>query len=152
LGTQTGANPAALLRDPKLSLAEGALLVWPDVHLSTSQQMLAALSAHTGVPADAPYQDLSPRQKRLVLYGTGEEWITVYGDAKNPRHSRGLKAATDGDDISKTLSAPGYAGGSRPLFRFQFKGLYPALEEASKVSPRLRGLLEHLIDEIDCSQ
>ena len=27
----------------------------------------------------------------------------------------------------------------RPLFRFQYKGLYPALEEASKLSPRLRG-------------
>ena len=30
LGTQTGANPAALLRDPKLTLAEGAVALWPD--------------------------------------------------------------------------------------------------------------------------
>ena len=40
LGTQTGANPAALLRDPKLTLAKGALFVWPDVSLATSQLML----------------------------------------------------------------------------------------------------------------
>ena len=29
LGTQTGANPAALLRDPKLTLAQGAVALWP---------------------------------------------------------------------------------------------------------------------------
>lgn len=125
LGTQTGANPAALLRDPKLTLAKGALFVWPDVSLATSQQMLTAFAAHTGVPADVSYEQLSPRQKRIVLYGTGEEWISVF---------------------------PAKGDKSRPLFRFQFKGLYPALEEASKLSPRLRGLLDSFIDEIDCSQ
>ena len=35
--------------------------------------------------------------------------------------------------------------------RFQFKGLYPALEEASRVSPGFRGRLEHLVDEVDCT-
>ena len=55
LGTQIGANPASLLRDPNLTLAKGALLVWPDVSLPISQAMLAALSAHTGVPIDVPY-------------------------------------------------------------------------------------------------
>ena len=29
LGVQTGTNPAALLRDPKLTLAEGAVALWP---------------------------------------------------------------------------------------------------------------------------
>jgi excinuclease ABC subunit A len=127
LGTQVGADPAALLRDPKLTLAQGALFVWPDVGLETSQQMLAAFSAHTGVAIDVPYQDLSPRQRRIVLYGTGEDWITVY----------------------RTQRA-----GSSPIavFRFQFKGLYPALEEASRLSPHLRGLLEQFVGEIDCSQ
>jgi excinuclease ABC subunit A len=41
---------------------------------------------------------------------------------------------------------------SRPLFRFQFKGLYPALEEASKLSPKLRAMLEQFVGEIDCSE
>ena len=54
LGTQVGANPAALLRDSKLSLAEGALLVWPEVSLPVSQAMLSALSAHASVPVDVP--------------------------------------------------------------------------------------------------
>ena len=79
LGTQTGADPAALLRDPKLTLAQGALFVWPDISQAMSQQMLEAFSAHTGVPSDVPYQELSPRQRRILLYGTGEDWITAYG-------------------------------------------------------------------------
>jgi excinuclease ABC subunit A len=146
LGTQIGANPAALLRDANLALAKGALLVWPGVHLDVSQQMLAALSAHTGVTIDVPYTDLSPRQRRTVMFGTGEDWIDVYA-RENARQSRGLP------EHSKNSTAPGFAGGSgRLLFRFQYKGLYPALEEASKLSPRLRTLLEQFVGEIDCSE
>jgi excinuclease ABC subunit A len=37
------------------------------------------------------------------------------------------------------------------MFRFQYKGLYPALEEAARLSPPMRGTLEHLIDEVECS-
>jgi excinuclease ABC subunit A len=143
LGTQTGADPAALLRDPKLSLAKGALMVWPDVSLATSQQMLAAFSAHTGVPADVPYEQLSPRQKRIVLYGLGEEWIPVYATKRAGASPPPRAASPHGGE-----DAPARA----PLFRFQFKGLYPALEEASRLSPRLRGLLDQFIGEIDCSQ
>jgi excinuclease ABC subunit A len=133
LGTQVGANPAALLRDPNLTLAMGALLVWPDVSLPVSQLMLAALSAHTGVPVDVPYNDLSPRQRRAVLFGTEEDWIAAY-PIRNPKSTIRNR---DSD---------------RPLFRFQYKGLYPALEEASKLSPRLRALLEQFVGEIDCSE
>ncbi|MFO0791099.1 MAG: excinuclease ABC subunit UvrA [Pirellulales bacterium] len=150
LGTQTGANPAALLRDANLSLAKGALLVWPDVSLPVSQAMLAALSAHTGIPTNAPYNDLSPRQRRMILFGTGEDWIAVYPD--NPRQSRGLQGEARSQQPAEGQSAPGSAGSSRPLFRFQFKGLYPALEEASKLAVRLRTLLEQFIGEIDCSE
>jgi excinuclease ABC subunit A len=39
----------------------------------------------------------------------------------------------------------------RPVFRFQYKGLYPALEEASRVSPSLRGQLQTMVDEVECS-
>src|SRR5207253_926497 len=99
-----------------LTLEKGALLVWPDVSLPISQQMLAALSAHSGLPTNVPYNDLSPRQRRTVLFGTGDDWIDVHvGESRRD---------------------------ATTWFRFQYKGLYPALEEASKLSPRLRTLLE----------
>jgi excinuclease ABC subunit A len=126
LGTQVGANPAALLRDPRLSLAEGALAIWPNVSQPVSKAMLASLARHTGIAIDVPFERLPGRQRRLIMHGTGEEWIDVHSD-------------------------DGRAKPARPLFRFQFKGLYPALEEASRLSPALRARLEHLVGEVDCS-
>ncbi|HWC89429.1 MAG TPA: excinuclease ABC subunit UvrA, partial [Pirellulales bacterium] len=75
LGTQTGANTAALLRDPKLSLAEGAIGCWPGPDNRLFPTMLAAFSTHTGVPSDVPFEQLSAKHRRIVLHGTGEAWI-----------------------------------------------------------------------------
>ncbi len=121
LGVQTGANPAALLNDKKLSLAEGALLLWPQLDLPLSRAMLEALSRGTGIPLDVPFERLAARHRRILLHGAGEQWFTVEAD------------------------------GEVPACQFQFKGLYPALEEASRLSPALRSRLEQFIDEVECS-
>ncbi|MAV34781.1 MAG: excinuclease ABC subunit A [Planctomycetaceae bacterium] len=134
LGTQTGANPNALLNDEKWTLAEGAVRLWPDVRLDVSQWMLNGLSEATGVPLDVPFHDLSARQRRVIMHGTGSQWLEVY---RGKRGARGRKS--------------GASRKSRPLFRFQFKGLYPALEEASRLSPAFRTRLEQFIDEVACS-
>jgi excinuclease ABC subunit A len=126
LGTQTGANLSALLRDAKLSLREGAVALWPGVGNTMFMAMLTALGAGTGLPLDVPFESLSPRQRRTVLYGTGDEWFDVAPAGKTKR------------------DAP-------PLFRFQYKGLYPSLEEAPKLLPGLRERFEHLIGEVECS-
>jgi excinuclease ABC subunit A len=126
LGTQKGANPTALLRDPKLSLADGAIALWPGTNEKLFKTMLDALAAHAGLPLDVPYEQLSARHRRVVLHGTGDAWINVFADS-------GKKKQT------------------QPTFKFQYKGLYPALDEASRLSPALRGRLDHLVDEVECS-
>ncbi|TWU29656.1 excinuclease ABC subunit UvrA [Bythopirellula polymerisocia] len=139
LGTEIGANPAALLRSTQLTLAEGAILAWPGIKQPLFAAMLAALSKHTGLPTDVPFEQLSPRHRRIVLYGTGDEWIRVDASSEARGASSGKKKP------SATRQAPSN-------FLFQYKGLYPALEEASRMSPRLRSQLDHLVDEIECSQ
>ena len=126
LGTQTGANPAALLRDPKLTLRQGAVGLWPATPAGVFASMLEALSAQANVPLDVPFEQLSAKQRRVIFHGTGEEWIDVYAEGKRRKDQR-------------------------PLFRFQFKGLYPALEEAARLSPALRAKWEHLVGEVECS-
>ncbi len=126
LGTQTGTNPASLLRDPKLSLAQGAVALWPNPGTAAFTGMLEAFARGTGVPIDVPFDEIGGRHRRLIFHGTGEQWFDV------------LSSNT------KTLS-------QQPVFRFQYKGLYPALEEASRLSPSLRSKLEHLVDEVECS-
>ena len=126
LGTQTGTNLSALVSDPQRTLAEGALDLWPEVAMPMSQAMLAALGTRTGIPLDVPFERLGAKQRRLLLHGLDDEWIDVH-----------------------PLS--GRKQGQRPWFRFQYKGLYPALEEASRLSSGLRSALEHLVDEVECS-
>jgi excinuclease ABC subunit A len=143
LGVEVGANPAALFRSMQMTLAEGAVLVWPNVADPLFAAMLAALSQRTGLPLDVPFAKLSPRHRRIVLYGTGEEWLEV-GASNEAR----VASSEEGKQKATRASRPA----PRASFRFQYKGLYPALEEASRLSPRLRGRLEHLVDEIECSQ
>ncbi len=88
-----------------------------------AKAMLHALSRGTGIPLDVPYDQLSARHRRQLLHGTDDRWFDVLPE-------NGKK--------------------STPLFRFQFKGLYPALEEASRVSPSFRGRLEMFVGEVEC--
>ncbi|MBX7071889.1 MAG: excinuclease ABC subunit UvrA [Pirellulales bacterium] len=126
LGVEQGANQATLIHDPRLTLEAGAIDLWPNLNQPLSRAMLAALGAHANVPLDVPFERLSMRQRRALLYGTGEDWIDVpAADAK------GRPAGT--------------------LFRFQFKGLYPALDEVSRLSQAYRGRLESLTGEVECS-
>ncbi|HEY2147155.1 MAG TPA: excinuclease ABC subunit A, partial [Pirellulales bacterium] len=129
LGVQAGANLSALVHDPKLSLAEGAIGIWPNVSTPMFAAMLAALSTKLGVPTDVPFDQLSARQRRTILHGSGDEWIDV---------GHAVRAGTHGTH-------------SVPYFAFQYKGLYPALEEAARHSPAMRSKLDHLIDEVECS-
>jgi excinuclease ABC subunit A len=129
LGVQIGANPAALLRDPKLTLGDGALDLWPNLAQPIARAMLAALGRETGIPLDVPFERLSARHRRLILHGTGEQWFEVFSSTQNPK--------------SKIQN--------HPSFRFQYKGLYPAIDEASRLAPSLRVKLEHLVGEVECS-
>lgn len=119
LGTHLGANPAALISNGKLSLAEGACLLWPSLSHPISKSMLEALGKETGLPIETPFEQLSSRWRRTVFHGLGERWIPV-------------------------------KQGDRVLFQFQFKGLYPALEEAARLSQTLRRKVDMFVDEVTC--
>jgi excinuclease ABC subunit A len=127
IGTETGANLAALLRDGKLTLEQGAVALWPSVEHRVSRWMLAALSQQMDVPIDVPFESLTGKARRALLHGTGDHWFEV----RPP--SQGAKK-------------------TRPFFRFQYKGLYPALDEASRLSARFRSRMEHLLSEVECGQ
>lgn len=122
LGEQTGANPTALLRDAQATLAQGALALWPNLDHLVSRRMLEALAEGCGLPLETPFSQLNGRQRRMLMHGTGDQWFDVRSSKTGP-----------------------------PVFRFQFKGLYPALEEASRLSPQLRLRLERFVDQVECS-
>jgi excinuclease ABC subunit A len=144
LGVQTGTNPAMLLSDPKLTLAQGAVALWPDVRGPISRQMLDAFCRTTGIPADVPFDQFGGIHRRLIMQGTGEQWFDVSGQW----------SVISGQSIGKKQKfsrEPKASASDVIIFKFQYKGLYPALEEASRISPSLRTKLEHLVDEVECT-
>jgi excinuclease ABC subunit A len=134
LGVQQGASPALLIRDAARSLRDGALAAWPDLGSNpTFLRFAEALARHAGFSLDTPFEQLDPVQQRAVLHGTGEAWISLA-----PSTSEGSDAPVAG--------APGWQGP-----RFQYKGLFPAIDEAARVSPAYRQRLDHLVSEVPCS-
>jgi excinuclease ABC subunit A len=127
IGTQQGTNLAALIADPRRSLEAGAVAAWPDpADNELFRRMLAAMSRDLGIPLDVPFEKLDPRHQRYVLFGAGDRWIALDAVAQQPANS----------------GSPA---------RFQYKGLYPAVEEAARVSFAYRVKLEHLAGEVACS-
>ena len=138
LGTRTGVDRAALVRDASLSLADGALDLWPSLAgpagKSLGRAMLEAVCKATGLPIDVPLCDLSGLQQRLLFEGTGEKWIEV---------------AVPKPAGTSTTRSPSAA----PLrFAFQFKGLEAACEEAARLVVALRGKVDAVMDEVPCSE
>jgi excinuclease ABC subunit A len=121
LGVQRGANPAALIRDPKLTIEEGAVAAWPPLSNTTFRRFAAALARHFGFRLDVPLAELEPKVQRTLLHGSGEEWILLEPD------------------------------GEMPGLRFQYKGLLPAVDEATRVSYIYRQRLDYLVSEVPCT-
>src|SRR5262249_24709617 len=121
LGVQKGASPALLIRDPALSLRQGAIAAWPDLTAGGSFPRFAeAIARHAGFSLGPPVKDLEPAQQRVVLHGTGEAWLPL--DPAKPQ-----------------------------AVKFQYKGLFPAIDEASRISFVYRQRLEGVVSEVACA-
>ena len=118
LGTQQGADPAALIPDPRKSLDGGAVAPWPDFASNPLfARMVAAMAETLGIGKDMPFNELECRHRRILLHGAGETWFKLPG--------------------------PG-------AFSFQYKGLFPAIEEAGRVSHLYRAKFQGMVDQVEC--
>ncbi len=122
LGIQHGANPAELIPDGRKSLREGAVVVWPDfAKTPLFARTIEALGRAEGIDLDTPFDDLDSRSRRIILHGAGYTWYTV---ADKPK---------------------------QPTFSFQYKGLFPAIEEAGRVSFVYRYKLQGMVEDVPCA-
>ena len=67
-------DPERVVAHPELSLAAGAIRGW-DRRNQFYFQMIADLAAHYGFDAEAPFENLPPRVRAVVLHGSGKECI-----------------------------------------------------------------------------
>jgi excinuclease ABC subunit A len=136
LGVQRGTDPESMIRGSGMTLREGAINVWPAATNPLASAMLDALAAQAGIPVDTPLEQLDARSRRLVWYGTGETWF----EARMPSVAG-----------AKTKTARGSKDAARPLtFRFQYRGVFPSLADASRMSTQFRNQLLAMIDTVEC--
>ncbi|MDG1896437.1 MAG: excinuclease ABC subunit UvrA [Fuerstiella sp.] len=136
LGTEYGANQSLLVTSPESSLLDGAIGAWPDPR-SNSQfgVMLKAIGTEFDIPLDQPWYLLSAEQQRVILYGTEDRWINVESGEKKAESGRAGMAVNIG----------------RSSFRFRYRGLFPTIEQAARLSYSHRRSLMEMAGEKDCS-
>jgi excinuclease ABC subunit A len=89
LGVRQYFDPAKLVQDPSLTLAQGAIRGWDKRSLYYYQQ-LQAVAEHFGFDLDTPFEQLSDTQRHIVLHGSGEENVSFH--YRNDRGERVKKA------------------------------------------------------------
>ena len=133
LGTQQGTDLSALVGEPHRTLADGVVTAWPDPRTNRLfSRLLMAVARTMNVPVDVPFERLDARHKRIVLFGTGDRWIDV---------PPGTTTATGKSGETKP---------SEPGFAVQYKGLYPVLEDLSRISFQFAHRLQQHVGEVPC--
>jgi excinuclease ABC subunit A len=80
LGTQLEVDPDLVIPNQELSLTEGAIVPWGGAKEREDGfywQLLQGVSRRFDVPLDVPVRALTPAQRQLILYGSGDARITV---------------------------------------------------------------------------
>jgi excinuclease ABC subunit A len=76
LGTETFFDPAMVVPDERLALADGAIAPWTGSQSPYYDQTLQSLAKHFKVTTKTPWQDLPQRVRDAILHGTGEEPVS----------------------------------------------------------------------------
>jgi len=90
LGIRAEIDPKLLVPDPTISIRQGAIVPLAGVMArggGINFGMFEALQAQCGLDLDRPWQKLSARHQRLVLFGTGEQLLKVEWDGSHGRTS-----------------------------------------------------------------
>ncbi len=78
LGVQLNMSPDLIIPDPSKSILDGAIAPWSrNGMLSQFDHLLEALRKQYKIPLSKPWHLLTPEQKNIVLYGTGDEPIKI---------------------------------------------------------------------------
>ncbi len=81
LGSRRYVDESLVVPDEGLSMRRGAVAPWKNTTAKYYQQTLRSLARHYDVETDTPWRELPPEVRRAVLYGSGNEPVTMaYND------------------------------------------------------------------------
>ncbi|MBW2591418.1 MAG: excinuclease ABC subunit UvrA [Deltaproteobacteria bacterium] len=87
LGSTTEFDPALIVPNPELNLREGAVEPWYNRNSMHFSEFLDALTHHYNADIYTPFQKLSKRFQKVLLYGSGKEEITFYFQRNDRRYT-----------------------------------------------------------------
>ena len=91
LGIQMGILPQSIIPDDTLSIMQGAISLWGPLNKSNrtkEKSIVEALAKHLGFDITTPWKDLTPEQQHAILYGTGDNVLTITTARKNTSKRR----------------------------------------------------------------
>jgi excinuclease ABC subunit A len=140
LGVQRGTQADTVIVSPRESILTGAIAGWTDLaNRPLLRAFIIALAKAIGVDPNAPCSLLTDEQRHSLLFGLGDRWIAVEPIAA------GLTPGARGAATPNPQSAIATSG-----LRFQWKGFFPAIDEATKISWQHRGRLEETVADVPC--
>src|SRR5690242_6288602 len=80
LGVETFFDPALVVPDERVSLADGAVAPWAGAQTPYYDQTLQSLARHFKVTTKTPWQDLPQRARDAILHGTEQPVAFSYKD------------------------------------------------------------------------
>ncbi|MGA2506498.1 MAG: excinuclease ABC subunit UvrA [Chitinispirillaceae bacterium] len=85
LGYLMEIDPDIVVPDPALTIGDGAIVPWNAATTmgSWNHQILVSVCSHYGIPLDRPYRNISEKQKKILLYGSGDERIRMRWEARS---------------------------------------------------------------------
>jgi excinuclease ABC subunit A len=89
LGSSLEVDPDLIVPNADLSIADGAIEPWgerADKETGWTASIAAALKREYNIPFDKPWKSLTPRQREIILYGTGEKRVMVKWEGKSGHH------------------------------------------------------------------
>ncbi len=76
LGMKMAVNKKLVIPDDTLTLEEGALVPWEPISSGYYPQLLKQTCKHFNIDMKKPFKDLSDKEQKIVLYGSGGEVLT----------------------------------------------------------------------------
>jgi len=94
LGSKLEVDPDLVVPNGELSIAGGAIEPWGERFAREegwTTRIAAALEREMGIPLKKPWKQLTPRQREIVLFGTGERRVQVSWTGKHGGGSWALR-------------------------------------------------------------
>ncbi|HLK91839.1 MAG TPA: excinuclease ABC subunit UvrA, partial [Polyangia bacterium] len=106
LGSSLEIDPDLIVPDANLSISEGAIEPWGDRAGRDSgwtANVASAVSREFAIPLDKPWKNLTPRQREIIMYGTGDKRVKVSWNGKHGAGSWAMRFSGVVNTIKKRM-------------------------------------------------